>query len=143
MSRFKKGKKKNSGMPKLSSKKEKALRKSSKKINTLCQRIDRVPVTLSVKIGKELLKDEEIMFGNGEPKWGNWGPYRKEFFPDFTPKRIERYMKMGRYVNLTKYKGLASISQRDLLQLIGLGGDTSVGKFLAKHKIKAKDEARR
>ena len=79
MSRFKKGKKKNSGMPKLSSKKEKALRKSSKKINTLCQRIDRVPVTLSVKIGKELLKDEEIMFGNGEPKWGTGGLIERNF----------------------------------------------------------------
>ncbi len=76
------------------------------------------------------------MFGDGEPKWGKWGPYRKQFFPDFTPKRIERYMKMGRFVDLEKYKGLASIPQRDILQLIGLGGDASVGKFLAKHKIK-------
>jgi hypothetical protein len=140
MKKPKKAKKKNRGkqsMPKLSEKKEKALMASSKKIDVLRRRIERVPVTYAVKIGKELVQDEEIMFGEGESKWGKWGPYRKEFFPNLTPKTIERYMKLGRYVDLGEFKGLASLPQRTLLDLIKMGGDVSVGKFLAKHKIEA------
>jgi hypothetical protein len=142
MNKPKKAKKKNRGaklsIPKLSEKKEKALRTSSEKIDTLCRIIERVPVTSAVKIGKELVKDEKIMFGEGESRWGKWGPYRKEFFPNLTPKRIERYLKLGRFVNLAKFKGLASLPQTTLLQLITLGEGVPVGKFLAKHKIDAK-----
>jgi hypothetical protein len=126
-----------SSIPKLSEKKEKALIASSKKIDVLRRRIERVPVTSAVKIGKELVQDEKIMFGEGESKWGKWGPYRNEFFPNLTPKTIERYMKLGRYVDLGEFKGLASLPQRTLLDLIKMGGDVSVGKFLAKHKIEA------
>jgi hypothetical protein len=141
MSKPKKAKNKNHetkpSIPKLSKKKEKALRASSEKIDVLCRKIDRVPVWCAVKIGKELVKAEATMFGEGESKWGKWGPYRKEFFPNLTPKRIERYLKLGRFVNLREFKGLASLPQTALLQLITLGGDGPVGKFLAKHKIEA------
>jgi hypothetical protein len=131
---------KNQPMPKLSEKKEKAVRAISKEVDVLCLRIERVPVTLAVKVGKRLVKAEATMFGEGESKWGKWGPYRTEFFPNLTPKRIERYLKLGRFVNLAKFKGLASLPQRSLLDLITLGGDVPVGKFLAKHKIKANVE---
>jgi len=140
MNKPKKAKKKNRGkqsMPKLSEKKEKAIRACSKKIDALCRKIDRVPVSCAVKIGKELVRAEATMFGEGESRWGKWGPYRKEFFPNLTPKRIERYLKLGRYVNLAKFKGLASLPQRTLLDLIKMGDDVPVGKFLAKHKIEA------
>lgn len=141
MSKPKKNKKNNretkSSIPKLSEKKEKALRASSEKIDGLCRKSDRVPVWYAVKIGKELVRAEATMFGEGESRWGKWGPYRKEFFPNLTPKRIERYLKLGRYVNLAKFKGLASLPQRTLLDLIKMGGDVPVGKFLAKHKIEA------
>jgi hypothetical protein len=94
-------------------------------------------VIVAVKIGKELVKAEETMFGKGECKWGKWGPYRKEFFPNLTPKRIERYMKLGRYVDMREFKGLASLPQMTLLDLIKLAGDAPVGKFLVKHDIRA------
>jgi len=133
----KKNRNKKSSIPKLSEKKEKALRASSEKIDALCRKIDRIPVWCAVKIGKELVRAEATMFGEGESRWGKWGPYRKEFFPNLTPKRIERYLKLGRYVNLAKFKGLASLPQRTLLDLIKMGDDVPVGKFLAKHKIEA------
>jgi hypothetical protein len=115
---------------------------SRKKLKAIARQVQekqlelvRTPLEMALEIGKHFLDAQELFSQSGVKKWGVWGKYQKEFFPNFTPRTIQRYMKLSKNVNLKKFPALAFIGLTNLYRLIDLADEANLIDYLKEKKI--------
>jgi hypothetical protein len=84
----------------------------------------------AIEDGMDLIKAEQMLFGKGQNKRGNWGKYLKEFDSHLKPRTIQRYIQLAKNVDLKKNSTLVYIGQANLLKLIQLGDGKTPAKVL-------------
>jgi len=97
----------------------------SKKVNYIGKKIDArydkaqesaaTATRHMVKMGEYFINAKRIV----KEHKGKWKEHVRRRFPYLDIRTVERYMKLGRHIDLKKYPALAYISQSDLLILIG------------------------
>jgi hypothetical protein len=99
-------------------------------VESHCLKRDKKSVEGAIKDGLDLIKAEEILFGNGQSKRGSWGQYLKKLDSPLESRTIQRYIQLAKNVDLEKHPTLAYLGQANLLKLIQLGKGKKPTKVL-------------
>lgn len=113
----------------------------SKKIDYIGKKIDSeydkaqgssaTTTTHVVKMGEYFINAKKIV----KKEKGNWSYHLSRRFPYITQRTVQRYMSLGRRVDLKKHPALAYISQSKLEQMILFQQNISIGEILRNHDV--------
>ena len=95
-------------------------------------------IELMVELGQKLI---DLKAKIKIAKKGRWKKYLRVNFPKLHKKRAQRAMRLAAEINLTIHPALKFLSQRKLLALVSLKGDTPLRELLQTAGIDASDAA--
>jgi len=81
---------------------------------------------MAIMLGKSLFRLKEI----SKTDQSKWSDYASKQFPDISARTMQRFMTLGRCIDLDKYENLSLLSQVTLQKLSKLSGEGDVGEYL-------------